>query len=251
MRVTLGLNDNGPEQGQQILPMYYDSEANRTSRAADMQPSLPFNPFKALVAPRPIGWISTLTTDGTVNLAPYSYFQAVADNPDVVLFSATPGLEVTDGRVGFTAARKDSESNAVSSGEFVCNIVSYDLRMAMNETSAHLPADASEVEHAKISMLPSTKVKPPRVASAPAALECVVVDTQPVRHRGGKHRYTMVFGEVVAIHIDDQYITEGRVDTAAMQVLTRMGYDEYAVLERAFSMARPDFDPLLSGILKS
>ena len=229
--------------------MIYDSET-RSSDTRQAQPGLPFNPFKALVAPRPIGWVTTLTESGLVNLAPYSYFQAVADNPDIVMFSATPGLIVKDGQVNFTADRKDSESNAVRGGEFVCNIVSYDLRTAMNDTSAHLPADESEVEHAKIAMLPSIKVKPPRVAQAPAALECVVVDTQPVRHRGGEHRYTMVFGEVVAIHIEDQYIRDGKVDTAAMQVLTRMGYDEYAVLDRAFSMARPDFDPLLGGMLK-
>ena len=224
--------------------MFYDSEASGGG-------GLAFNPFKALVAPRPIGWVTTLAEDGTVNLAPYSYFQAVADSPDVVMFSATPSLSVTDKGLRFGKERKNSEHNAVTSGEFVCNLVSYDLREAMNQTSAHLPAEESEVEFAGLEMVASKRVAPPRVATAPAALECVVVDSMPVKHRGGEHRYQMVFGEVVGIHINDEFINGDRVDTAAMQILTRMGYDEYAVLEKAFSMSRPDNDPVLGNALRS
>ncbi len=227
--------------------MYYDSEVGKDSKDG---PGLPFNPFKALVAPRPIGWVTTLSPTGTVNLAPYSYFQAVADSPDIVMFSATPALTSTDKGPRFGNERKDSERNAVATGEFVCNLVSYDLRVAMNETSAHLPSDESEVPRSGLEMAASTRVRPPRVAAAPAALECVFTDSQSVKHRGGEHRYRMVFGEVVGIHINDKFIRDGRVDTAAMQILTRMGYDEYAVLETAFSMARPDNDPMLSGFLK-
>ena len=229
------------------LTMFYDSEAGLRGES----PGLPFNPFKALIAPRPIGWVTTIAADGTINLAPYSYFQAVADNPDIVMFSATPGLKVEDGRIGFTQARKHSESNAIASGEFVCNIVSHELAQSMNLTSAHLPANVSEVEHAGLEMLPSERIKPPRVARAPAALECVVVDSRTVQHRGGDHVYQMVFGEVVGIHINDQYIADGIVQTGAMNILTRLGYDEYAVLEETFSMSRPDFDPILDGILKT
>jgi flavin reductase (DIM6/NTAB) family NADH-FMN oxidoreductase RutF len=228
--------------------MFYDSEARQ---AATRSNALPYNPFKALVAPRPIGWISTLTEDGTVNLAPYSYFQAVADNPDIVLFSATPSLSTSDGSISFGKERKHSEHNAIRSGEFVCNLVSYDLRTAMNETSAHLPPTDSEAEHAGLDLTPSTRVQPPRVTAAPAALECVVVGSMPVPSRNGPHRYQMVFGEVVGIHINESFVSDGRVDTAAMQLVTRMGYDEYAVLQSAFTMPRPDFDPLLSGALKS
>lgn len=226
--------------------MYYDSEARAKNPGAG---GLPFNPFKALVAPRPIGWISTLSEDGVLNLAPYSYFQAVADNPDIVLFSATPELKPSGGKVGFGETRKHSEANAVATGEFVCNIVSEELAQAMNATSAHLAADISEADHAGIEMAPSTRVKPPRVASAPAALECVTVDTHTIRHRGGEHIYQLVFGEVVGVHINDAFIRDGRVDTAAMRILTRMGYDEYAVLERSFAMSRPDNDPVLDGAL--
>ncbi len=223
--------------------MFYDSEAADPSAKG-----LGFNPFKALVAPRPIGWITTLAEDGTVNLAPYSFFQAVADSPDVVMFSATPALAKTDKGVRFGKDRKHSEHNAVASGEFVCNLVTQELAEAMNQTSAHLPAEQSEVEFANLEMLPSTRIAPPRVALAPAALECVVVDSMPVRHRGGDHRFQMVFGEVVGVHINDAFITDGRVDTAAMKILTRMGYDEYAVLEKAFSMTRPDNDPVLGSL---
>jgi flavin reductase (DIM6/NTAB) family NADH-FMN oxidoreductase RutF len=227
--------------------MYYDSEAR--ARGAE-QPGLPFNPFKALVAPRPIGWVTTLTETGVVNLAPYSYFQAVADNPDIVMFSAASELAVTDGKLSFGKGRKHSEHNAVLSGEFVCNLVSFELREGMNQTSAHLPSDTSEAQHAGLTMAPSKRVKPPRVAAAPAALECVVVDSHPVKHRGGDHLFHLVFGEVVGVHINDAYIADGRVDTTAMHLLTRMGYDEYAVLERSFTMPRPDFDPILDGMLK-
>ena len=229
--------------------MFYDSEAQQRGGVAL---PLPYNPFKALVAPRPIGWVSTLTPTGAVNLAPYSYFQAVADNPDIVMFSATPELKAEPGKPGvaFGEQRKHSETNAAISGEFVCNIVSHAQAALMNATSAHLPADASEAEHAGIAMVPSQKVRTPRVAASPAALECVFLESRPVPRRGGQHRYQMVFGEVVGIHIDDRYIQKGRVDTAAMRVLTRLGYDEYAVLEQTFAMSRPDNDPILDGRLK-
>jgi flavin reductase (DIM6/NTAB) family NADH-FMN oxidoreductase RutF len=230
--------------------MFYDSDA-RMKGEADMP--LPFNPFKALVAPRPIGWISTLTEDGLVNLAPYSYFQAIADNPDIVMFSATPELKVADPAQGvsFGKQRKDSESNAALSGEFVCNIVTHELAELMNATSAHLPPETSEADYAGIAMAPSRNVRTPRVAACPAALECLFLESRPVPKRGGEHIYQMVFGEVVGIHIDDRFVRGDRVDTSAMQVLTRMGYDEYAVVGRTFSMSRPDNDPILDGALKS
>jgi len=189
---------------------------------------LPWDPFKAIVAPRPIGWMTTLTLDGVVNLAPYSYFNAVGDKPNVVMFSSS--------------SRKDSERNAEATGEFVCNLATWDIRQEMNLTSATV--DGSEPEFAGLEMTPSRLVAPPRVAAAPAALECVYLDTYLIRTRGGReHSSHVVFGEVVGIYVDDRYITaEGRVDTAAMRPVARMGYDEYAVVVDAFRMTRPDVD---------
>ena len=204
--------------------MYYDSQ-NRVDGTDD--PGLPWNPFKALVAPRPIGWISSLTPDGVVNLAPYSFFQAVADRPDVLMFST----EVPGAAGSSAGGRKDSHENAVVQGEFVCNLVSYDLRAAMNATSLGLPPDQSEATHAGVELVPSRRVAPPRVAGVPAALECVVVDARPVLHRGGAHRFAMVFGEVVGIHIEDRFVREGRVDTAAMQLVGRLHDQQVIRLE--------------------
>ena len=217
--------------------MYYDSE-HRVGAGGD--PGLPWNPFKALVAPRPIGWISSLTPAGVVNLAPFSFFQAVADRPDVVAFSTEVEAPAPGGTGEQGGARKDSHENATVLGEFVCNLVSWDLREAMNTTSLRLPPDESEAVHAGLRLAPSRRVGPPRVVGAPAALECVVVDSRQVVHRGGRHRFHLVFGEVVGIHIDDRFVRDGRVDTAAMQLISRLGYDEYAVLDRTFRMARPE-----------
>jgi flavin reductase (DIM6/NTAB) family NADH-FMN oxidoreductase RutF len=186
---------------------------------------LPWDPFKAIVAPRPIGWLTTLSLDGVVNLAPYSYFNAVGDKPNVVMFSSsTP---------------KDSQRNAEATGEFVCNLATWDTREQMNLTSA--ATELSEPELAGLEMVPSHLVAPPRVAAAPAALECVYLDTYAIRTRDGReHVSHVVFGEVVGIYLDERFVTdEGRLDTAAMRPVARMGYDEYAVVEWAFRMTRP------------
>jgi flavin reductase (DIM6/NTAB) family NADH-FMN oxidoreductase RutF len=191
---------------------------------------LPWDPLKAIVAPRPIGWITTLNADGVVNLAPYSFFNAVGDHPGVVMFAS--------------ATRKDSQANAEVTREFVCNLATWDTRLQMNLTSAL--TEESEPELAGLEMVPSHVVAPPRVAAAPAALECLYLDTYTIRTRSGdEHVSHVVFGEVVGVYIDDRFVTEeGRLDTAAMRPVARMGYDEYAVVEFAFRMTRPDVDIL-------
>jgi flavin reductase (DIM6/NTAB) family NADH-FMN oxidoreductase RutF len=123
---------------------------------------LPHDPFKAFVAPRPIGWVSTVGPDGEVNLAPYSYFNAVSDRPPTVMFSS-------DGP-------KDSATYAHATGEFVWNLATYDLREAMNQTSAALPRGENEFELAGLEMAPSRLVTPPRVAASPVAFECRVIE---------------------------------------------------------------------------
>lgn len=186
---------------------------------------LPHDPFKALVAPRPIGWISSVDPEGRVNLAPYSFFNAFSDRPHIVGFSS-------DGM-------KDSIRNIEATGAFVCNLVSYSLREAMNQTAKPLPYGESEMAAAGIEAAPSKLVKPPRVKDAAWALECTFLRTVPMAPAKGEARYFLVLGEVVGIYIDDRFIHEGRVDTAAMQPMARAGYDEYGVMDKAIRMTRP------------
>ena len=189
--------------------------------------SLPQDPFKALVAPRPIGWISAVSAKGEVNLSPYSYFNAFSDRPHIVGFSS-------DGR-------KDALTFVEETGEFVCNLATYDLRDKVNATSAPLPRGQSEVAHSDLTPAPSRLVKPPRVAESPVALECKWLQTIPLEPLEGEARYFLVIGQVVGIHIDDGFIVEGLVDTAAMRPIARAGYRDYFVAapEARFSMTRP------------
>jgi flavin reductase (DIM6/NTAB) family NADH-FMN oxidoreductase RutF len=187
---------------------------------------LPRDPFKAIVAPRPIGWISTRALDGQVNLAPYSFFNAFNSVPPIVGFSSE--------------GCKDSASFARESGEFVANLASRDLMQAMSLTSAPLPRGDSEFAHAGLAMAPCRLVKAPRVAEAHASLECRVVEIVQLKNaRGEPVDSHLVLGEVVAFHIDDALIRDGRFDTAAAQPLARCGYQDYAVVEWVIALARP------------
>ena len=185
--------------------------------------ALKHDPFKALVVPRPIGWIGSVDADGRPNLAPYSFFNGVADRPPMVMFSS--------------AGEKDSLRNVRATGEFTCSLSGWAQREAMNLSSAPLAPGVDEFAAAGLQTAPSLRVKPPRVAGAPAALECRLWQTLDLP--GG--RYTVVIGEVVAIYIDDAYVKDGLVDTGAMRVISRLGYMDYGVLEPAdiFTMQRP------------
>lgn len=188
---------------------------------------LKHDPVKALVAPRPIGWISTLSREGVANLAPYSFFNLVASGPSIVAFSS--------------AGRKDSQTNAEQTGEFVCNIASFDQREAVNSSAATLPPEVDEFALTGLGTLPSQMIKPPRVKGAPAHLECVYLQTVPLFSKDGvRNGFDLVLGEVVAVHIDDRFIKEGLVDTAAMRLLARLGYLDYSVTDEVFAMRRPD-----------
>jgi flavin reductase (DIM6/NTAB) family NADH-FMN oxidoreductase RutF len=189
---------------------------------------LPHDPFKALVAPRPIGWISTASAKGEINLSPYSFFNAVSDQPPMVAFSSQ--------------GRKDALTFIEETGEFVCNLATFELRDAVNETSAPLARGESEMTLAGLTPAPSRLIKPPRVAEAPAALECRHLQTVPLTPlSGAEARYFLVIGEVVAVHIDERFIVEGLVDTAAMRPITRAGYRDYFVAtpDTRFAMTRP------------
>ena len=187
---------------------------------------LPHDPFKALVAPRPIGWISSLNERGEANLAPYSFFNAFSTYPAIVGFSSE--------------GQKDSVAFIAETGEFVCNIATYPLRDAMNATSAPLPRGVSEFEAAGLAPEPSRFVKPPRVRGIAAALECKRLQIIRLEDMGGRalDRW-LVLGQVVGIYIDDRYLRDGLVDTAAMQPIARLGYHDYSVVDEVFSLVRP------------
>jgi flavin reductase (DIM6/NTAB) family NADH-FMN oxidoreductase RutF len=187
---------------------------------------LPHDPFKALVVPRPIGWISSLSGEGHVNLAPYSFFNAFQANPHLVGF-ASDGM-------------KDSAAFVAETREFVCNFVSEDLWRDMNKTSASLPRGESEIAHAGLETVPSRLVAPPRVARAIAALECRWTETIHLKDAAGQPSGAfLVCGEVVGVHVDDRFIADGRVDTAAMRPMARLGYRDYAVVASTLTLARP------------
>jgi flavin reductase (DIM6/NTAB) family NADH-FMN oxidoreductase RutF len=185
------------------------------------------DPFKALVAPRPIGWISAMSAKGEVNLAPYSFFNAISSKPDMVCFSSE-GV-------------KDALAFVEETGEFVCSLATWDLREAMNATSAPLPRGTSEFPHAGLTTAPSRLVKPPRVAESPVALECRWLKTVPLEPIDGPVLYHLAIGQVIGIHIDDRFIADGLVDTAAMRPIARAGYHDYFVAtpETKFSIVRP------------
>lgn len=187
---------------------------------------LKYDPFKCLIAPRPIGWISTIGRDGVLNLGPYSFFNGVSDKPHMVMFSSE--------------GRKDSQRNAEETGEFVCNLASLMQRDEMNASAAIVPPEVDEFQLAGLETEPSRLVKPPRVKGAPAHLECVYLQTVHLVSRDGRHTYDMVIGEVVGIHIDDNFISaDGLVDTAAMKPMARLGYNQYSTVDEVWTMKRP------------
>jgi flavin reductase (DIM6/NTAB) family NADH-FMN oxidoreductase RutF len=193
------------------------------------------------VIPRPIGWISTVDREGRCNLAPYSQFQNVTFNPPIVMFSAN---QTTDGQ------RKDSGRNAEDTGEFVWNMATWALREAVNITGEELPHGVDEFERAGLAKLPSRRVKPPRVAGSPIQFECVYLNT--LRFPGVPPMGTadVVFGRVVAVHIDDEALTpEGLVDVLKLQPIARMGYYDYTVVDNRFQMIIPGSNrALLAGL---
>lgn len=188
---------------------------------------LAHDPFKALVAPRPIGWVSTRAADGSVNLAPYSFFNAVGEQPPMLGFSST--------------GAKDSATYAGEIREFVWNLVTYELREEMNETSAPLPRGRSEFERAGLEMADSVHVSPPRVASARCAMECKVVHHLELHDVEGRPAdQHLVIGQVVGVHLDEDAIVDGAVDPRRLRPVARLGGPaDYAVVEDLFQMTRP------------
>ncbi|MCW5773241.1 MAG: flavin reductase family protein [Rhodospirillaceae bacterium] len=202
----------------------------------DEKHGLKHNPFNSIVAPRPIGWISTLDRDGRPNLAPYSFFNAVSYTPPQVIFSGGQ----RPGRRNDGLPMKDSVINARETGEFVCNIANWDLREPMNASSAHVPYGTDEFELAGLTKAPSMLVKPPRVAESPVHLECVTVAVYPTLSVPGYSPNLIVLGKVVGVHIDERVLTDGLVDQTKLKLLGRLGGPDYACVTEVFAMQRPD-----------
>lgn len=188
---------------------------------------LPHDPFKAIVAPRPIGWISTVGPGGGVNLAPYSFFNAFCERPPIVGFAS--------------ASRKDTQRNVEATGEFVANLATMRHADAMNRSSAPVPPDVNEMELVGLRAAPSRIVKPPRVADAPAALECKLLTTLPLSDLNGDPTgCTLIVGQVVGVHIDKAFLRDGLFDMTLARTIARCGYrGDYAEVFSLFEMLRP------------
>lgn len=189
---------------------------------------LAHDPFKAILAPRPIGWISSVDRDGRPNLAPYSFFNGVCDAPPMLYFSTS-------------AQRKDSLNNIEATGEFVVNFVGAVHAKAMNATAASVPPGVNEFELAGLEAAPSTLVKAPRVAGAIASMECKLAQIVRLTNAAGEPvNGWMTLGEVVGVHINDQYLKAGLFDTAAARPIARCGYrGDYTEVTQLFEMIRP------------
>ncbi len=194
---------------------------------------LPHDPFKAIVTPRPIGWISTLDAQGRANLAPYSFFNGCGDAPPMVMFTQT-------GRKSRPEPVKDSIANIRETGEFACNIVSQTLKEAMNLSSGAYQPEVDEFELAGLTKAPGKTISAPHVAEAPAVLECRLVKIVDDLPSWREHAFNiMVIGEVVGVHIDDAIVKDGRVDVLGYNPVARMGYMDYTTVTDIWAMKRP------------
>lgn len=189
---------------------------------------LPHNPFNAIVTPRPIGWISTRGSDGRDNLAPYSFFNAVAYVPPQVMFAST-------GAKDDRGDTKDSVANIRDSGVFCVNIVEFAMRDAMNRTSGPWEKDSDEFELADLEKAQCDTIDCARVLAAPANLECKL--TQIVQLPGEAN--FAVFGEVTGVHMRDDCLKDGKFDVLSFTPLARLGYRDYTTVTETFSLLRP------------
>ncbi|MFZ0279624.1 MAG: flavin reductase family protein [Candidatus Sulfotelmatobacter sp.] len=187
------------------------------------------------VAPRPIAWVSTISASGDLNLAPFSFFNAVCVDPPLLAFA--PGLRQPKQAEVVHGEAKDTLRNVRETKEFVVNIVTYELREAMNLTSGEYDASVDEFELAKLTPQPSKIVRPPRVAESPVSFECrlhQILDFSP-RPTGS----SLVIGQVVSIHIADAHLKDGKLDRNSLDLIGRMGGLQYTRTAQRFEMVRP------------
>ncbi|MCU1336439.1 MAG: Flavin reductase like domain protein [Bryobacterales bacterium] len=203
--------------------MYYETEKNNHG--------LRYNPLKACVVPRPIGWLTTMSAAGVVNLAPFSFFNVLSYDPPFVLFSA--GSHEEDG------GKKDSVINVETTGEFVYNMATWAQRDQMNQTALIVERCLDEMAATGLDSLPSRLVRPPRVKGSPVHFECRLhqIVTLPGHKPSSEHH--VVIGRVVAVHIDDAALTvDGRVDVLKIRPIARLGYKDYTSVESVFQMEK-------------
>ena len=201
--------------------MYYSTEKN--------DHGLPFNPYKSIVVPRPIGWITTLDRNGNVNLAPYSQFNNLGYDPPYVMFSASHKVDAM--------TRKDTVSNIIETGEFVCNMATHDLRDAVARSAEISDPYVDELAAVGLSRAQSSLVKPPRVLESPVHLECKFHTTLILPGYTATNTTHVVVGQVVGVHIDDDAFTpDGKIDIARLRPLARMGYQDYASIDETFEI---------------
>lgn len=198
--------------------MFYEPDKNNHG--------LRFNPFKSICVPRPIAWVSSLSIDGVPNLAPFSQFTNLSFDPPMVVISARAGT--------------DTARNVNATSEFVINMATTALKDAVNATSAVVPAEIDEAALAGLEMLPSTLVKPKRVAMSPVQMECTLFSSLVVPGRLPDHAHNLIIGRVIGVHIRDEVIVDGRVDITRIRPLARMGYLDYTSVAEVFTMPPPD-----------
>jgi len=203
--------------------MYYETDKNNHG--------LRHNPLKACVVPRPIGWISTVNADGRVNVAPFSFFNLLSYDPPFVMFSA--GTHEVDG------GSKDTVQNIQTTGEFVYNMATWAQKDQMNQTAMIVDRTVDELRAAGLEGLPARLVRPPLIKGSPVHFECKLHQIVNLPGRKPSSHHHLVIGHVVAVHIDDGALTEGRVDVVKLRPIARLGYMDYISVESVFEMAKP------------
>ena len=192
---------------------------------------LPHDPFKSLIVPRPIGWVSSVSPQNGVNLAPFSFFNAISSDPPMVVLGIN-GTHVEGGD-------KDTLSNIKQTKDFVVNIATWELRDQMNQTSASLPRNVDEMDVAKLRAKPSTLIRSPSVENSPVNMECILHKIIYLPSSDSSSENVCVIGQVVGIHISDNILSEGIIDMDKFKPIARLGYSDYTVVDQTFSMERP------------
>ncbi len=192
---------------------------------------LTYSPLKALISPRPIGWISSLSASGVANLSPYSFFNAIAELPPMVMFISAPDI-----REANRGGQKDSLANILETREFGVNIVGSEQAEQMVKSSQDVTADIDEFDHSSLGKKKAEKISAPLVAGAPAHLECVYYNHITLPDNGRGNHSVMVMGTIVGIHIDEAIIADGRVDVSRYTPVARLGYKDYTAVRDLFEM---------------